>query len=77
MIKSLIPQLTPNTVFSPHLKLPFTKVNSYSSGNGESSTGDVHLRDMQELDQKEELQLGKGKSREVLSEEKCWGSRSH
>lgn len=34
------------------------------------------LQDMQELDQKEELQLGMGKSREVLSEEEPWGSRS-
>lgn len=32
--------------------------------------------DMQELDQKEELQLRMGKSREVLSEEEAWGSRS-
>lgn len=42
--KSLIPLLTPNMVVFSQLMLPLTKANRKTSGNGESSTGDVYLR---------------------------------
>lgn len=42
--KSLISLLTPNMVVFSLLMLPLTKANSKSSGNGESSIGDVYLR---------------------------------